>query len=184
MTTPIAYYDLLDMIREKCDIIGDDKSVDPSTNTIRPLNSITKLNAFILFRAMWYCDEVHDFCGKRSGFNKTEIEKFSKTRFNQMIIDNNRYFNVVYNSPNTTQFIINLASEEVKQIMNHPGYNNAQKYVLRLYLGLNKDNHPILPADKQTECYFLSALNDLYNNLPLISIFQKSRNALFIICIW
>ena len=76
-------YDLLNMIREKCDIIGDDKSVDPATNTIRPLNFITKLNAFILFRAMWYCDEVHDFCGKRSGFNPIQIEEFSKKDLNK-----------------------------------------------------------------------------------------------------
>lgn len=177
--TTIAQYDLLDMIREKCDIIGDDK-IDTITNTIRPLNFITKLNAFILFRAMWYCDEVHDFCGKRSGFNKTEIENFSQIRFQQMITDNNRYFNVVsrieglYNSPDNTEFKLNLASQGVLQIMNHHGYNNAQKYVLRLYLGLNKDNQPILPADKQMECYFLSALNDLYNNNYQIEDIEKN----------
>lgn len=153
----IKQYDLLNMIREKCDIIGDDKSVDPTTKKIRPLNFITKLNAFILFRAMWYCDEVHDFCGKRSGFNNDEIKSFSQIRFEQMKSDNNRYFNAV---SETEGLKLNL--EEVIKILNNPSYNDAQKYVLRLYLNLDKDNNPLLP-EGNNECYFLQVLNDLYN---------------------
>ena len=169
----IAQYDLLNMIREKCDIIGDDKSVDPTTNTIRPLNFITKLNAFILFRAMWYCDEVHDFCGKRSGFNPTQIEEFSQKRFEQMITDNNKYFNRVSRIESLEVIELNVDSPEVKQILTHTGYNDAQKYVLRLYLGLNKDNLSLLPEVKKTECYFLRVLNQLYNDNYEIEEFSK-----------
>ena len=85
-----------------------------------------------------------------------------------MIIDNNRYFNVVYNSQNTTQFIINLANEEVKQIMNHPGYNNAQKYVLRLYLGLNKDNLKDIQSEGKAHKQLLRKIRGSYEYMDTL----------------
>lgn len=137
---------------------------------------------------MWYCDEVHDFCGKRSGFNKDQIEEFSKKRFEQMITDNNRYFNAVQKLYGGLYDRPELNVDTVKQILNDPGYNDAQKYVLRLYTSLNKDNISLLPEDKINECYFLPVLNDLYNskyniddieqNYDIIPDLRKSENSL------
>ena len=92
-----------------------------------------------------------------------------------MITDNNRYFNVVIkeNSYDGPEVELNIYSEPVKQILENKYYTDAQKYVLRLYLGLNKDNLSLLPEVKKTECYFLRVLNQLYNDNYEIEEFSK-----------
>lgn len=165
--TTIATYDLLDMIRQKCDIIGDDKS--------KPMEPITKLNAFILFRAMWYCDEIHDFCGLRSGYNATEQEYFANVRFQQMKEDNEWYFNEilkVYNQAELQQYWrtpgaperVPFNKETIFNIfLNNKTFSDEQKYILRLYCSTDINNELLLPEQNKQEIFFLRELHDLNN---------------------
>ena len=154
----IAQYDLLDMIRQKCDIIGDDKSI--------AIHPITKINAFILFRAMWYCDEIHDFCSSRSGYTLAEQDNFAKIRFNTMKEDNVWYLREIFKSTGSYD------GDDIKiigNILSRTDITDAQKYVLRLYFSLDKNNTSLLPPENQGEIYFLREINDLknYNTLEI-----------------
>jgi len=151
----VSQYDLLDMIRQKCNIIGDD---DKS----KPMDYITKINAFILFRAMWYCDEVHDFCSLRSGYDPKDQEYFASERFRQMKEDNEWYFNTILKSDGIYNKYLNFNKDNIiNNILNNPAISNNKKYILRLYFSLDKNNNSLLPSQNQEEIYFLREINDL-----------------------